>query len=137
LDVGPYLAAADVAGQVIGPQSARAHFANAGTMAFCFSAGNGSSSFHSSGGLWFGATNRYLGVKFSIDGETHYGWARFNAGAGYAQLTGYAYETVPNKPIPAGVFETPTSDEGTNAAEGGASLGKLARGAAPAFQVCE
>jgi hypothetical protein len=39
-----------------------------------------------------------------INGETHFGWARLNvtaaAGANIkATLTGYAYETVPDKPI--------------------------------------
>lgn len=53
--------------------------------------------------------NRYLGVRFAINGETHYGWIRltitipsdpthFMTGT----ITGYAYETVPNKPILAG-----------------------------------
>jgi hypothetical protein len=59
------------------------------------------------GGLWNNVTHRYLGFKFSINGKTHFGWARLNVACitqyGNHQingvLTGYAYETVANKPI--------------------------------------
>lgn len=49
--------------------------------------------------------NHYLGFKFFINGQTHYGWARFNVSVtpgAYVQatLTGYAYETQPDTPIP-------------------------------------
>lgn len=51
----------------------------------------------------------YLGLKIVIEGKTHYGWARLSVqspGHGVefskAFLTGYAYETIPNKPINAG-----------------------------------
>lgn len=72
-----------------------------------------------------GVQNRYLGLKFTIHGKTHYGWARLSvavsAGAHIqATLTGYAYETVVNKPIVTG------KKHGT-AVE--LSLGHLARGA--------
>jgi hypothetical protein len=65
-------------------------------------------------GLWApNEKNRYLGVKFLIDGQVHYGWARMNAELYFpyinALLTGYAYETTPNLPIRAG-------DEGQSAA---------------------
>ena len=58
-------------------------------------------------GNWDGVSNRYLGLKFKIAGKTHYGWARLNVSvqAGHnivATLTGYAYETVPQKAISAG-----------------------------------
>jgi len=57
-------------------------------------------------GVWNDAGNRYLGLKFKINGETHYGWARLNVWWGgngiEARLTGYAYETIPNKAIIAG-----------------------------------
>ena len=51
--------------------------------------------------------NRYLGFKFQIKGKIHYGWARLNVtGSGLgtivATMTGYAYETIPNKAIVAG-----------------------------------
>jgi hypothetical protein len=53
-----------------------------------------------------GVKNRYLGLRFVINGETHFGWARLNVNVQpnnvNATLTGYAYETIPNKPIIAG-----------------------------------
>jgi hypothetical protein len=57
-------------------------------------------------GLWNNVRNRYLGLKFQIDGETHYGWARLSvqrhAYHFTVLLTGYAYETLPNTAIKAG-----------------------------------
>jgi hypothetical protein len=58
-------------------------------------------------GRWRNAKNRYLGLKFHIHGKTHYGWARLTViDTQYtitsATLTGFAYETIPNKPIIAG-----------------------------------
>ena len=80
-------------------------------------------------GNWLNATNRYLGLKFTIHGKIHYGWARLSVQAQMppaitAILTGYAYETVPNKPIIAG--KTHGKDVITLQ---DASLGHLARGA--------
>ncbi len=54
-----------------------------------------------------GVRNRYLGLKFVIHGKVHYGWARLSVTLGHHRqyddvsgtLTGYAYETVPNKVI--------------------------------------
>jgi len=52
-----------------------------------------------------------MGIRFKIKGKSHFGWARLSvteAAIGpayhriYATLTGYAYETIPNKPIIAG-----------------------------------
>jgi len=80
-------------------------------------------------GPWYKAGTRYLGVKFLIKGKTHYGWARLevtgNFGTVKITLTGYAYETIPNKPIIAGKTKGPdvvTVQPG--------SLGRLARGSA-------
>src|SRR5277367_3742737 len=59
-------------------------------------------------GNWNNVKNRYLGLKFIIKGKTHFGWARLNVSCNStndkikALLTGYAYETIPNKPIIAG-----------------------------------
>lgn len=52
-------------------------------------------------GPWANATNRYLGLRLVIDGQTHYGWARVTATQDLHNvvLTGYAYETTPNKTI--------------------------------------
>ena len=51
-----------------------------------------------------GLKNRYLGFRFAIKNKVHYGWARVSV-SGYpfaATLTGYAYETIRNRPIIAG-----------------------------------
>jgi len=86
-----------------------------------------------SGGYWAGVNNRYLGLKFQIHGQPHYGWARMNVDVtregSYtafiaARLTGYAYETIPNKLIIAGK----THGKGANTLHG-AGLRQLARGA--------
>jgi len=57
-------------------------------------------------GEWSNVKNRYLGLKFQIDGKTHFGWARLSVDVVQkkitATLTGYAYETAPNKGIGAG-----------------------------------
>jgi len=59
-------------------------------------------------GNWVNVSDRYLGVKFKIDGTNHYGWVRFTVKVlkqGLrirAELTGYAYETDVDKPIVAG-----------------------------------
>jgi hypothetical protein len=65
-------------------------------------------------GQWLDVKNRYLGLKFHIQGKIHYGWVRLsvvssNTSIASATLTGYAYETVPNKPIVAG--KTKGADE--------------------------
>ena len=62
---------------------------------------------HAPKGHWINVKNRYLGVKFKIKGQFHYGWARLSVQALrnpeiIATLTGFAYETIPNKPIIAG-----------------------------------
>lgn len=82
-------------------------------------------------GQWLYTKNRYLGLKFMIDGQTHYGWARLNVTLSsqiiygiQASLTGYAYETIPNKPIITGKTKGPdviTLEPAT--------LGRLAQGA--------
>jgi len=69
-------------------------------------------------GLWNNVKNRYLGLKFTINGTTHFGWARLNVTCTtmYGNhivtgvLTGYAYETVPNKPIVTGKTKEPDGD---------------------------
>jgi hypothetical protein len=62
-------------------------------------------------GDWDNVSNRYLALRFRINGKIHYGWARLNAeDHGHyirATLTGYAYETVPNEPIVAGKTKGP------------------------------
>jgi hypothetical protein len=103
-------------------------------------------------GQWANLKNRYLGLKFRIDGKVHYGWARLSVEVGSGKivttLTGYAYETIPNKAICAGQThgatesDTATPDVRMPAASGlaanveptprpaqSASLGALALGA--------
>ena len=62
-----------------------------------------------------GVRNPYLGLKFVIHGKIHYGWARVSVTLGHQRqyddvsgtLTGYAYETIPNKPIITGMTNGP------------------------------
>jgi len=82
-------------------------------------------------GQWLYTQDRYLGLKFVISGQTHYGWARLTVAlpaVGYreikATLTGYAYETIPNKPIIAGKTKGPDVIKWEPA-----TLGRLAQGA--------
>ncbi len=80
--------------------------------------------------------NRYLGVRFVLDGKTHYGWIRLTVTTNQsvhgpfmsAAVTAYAYETVPNKPIKAGTAASTASQvKGPHQVE--PSLGILAAGA--------
>ncbi len=54
-----------------------------------------------------GVLGRYLGFRFTIGSEVHYGWARIDIKILHlckirAEITGYAYETMANTPIVAG-----------------------------------
>jgi hypothetical protein len=80
-------------------------------------------------GPWLGAKDHYLGFEFLIEGKKHYGWARMSTQAFgcyecIGRVLGYAYETIPGKPIYAG-------DEGDSAETSTppTSLGALAAGA--------
>jgi hypothetical protein len=81
-------------------------------------------------GSWRYVQTAYLGLKFLIDGQVHYGWARikFPAPGDYElpSIYGYAYESTPNTPIVAGQ----TSGTAANATGAQGSLGALAAGAA-------
>jgi hypothetical protein len=59
----------------------------------------------STGGQWNFTHRRYLGLKFMIAGQVHYGWARVDADTD--TVTGYAYETIANKPIITGKTKGP------------------------------
>jgi hypothetical protein len=118
-----HVASAMKMGSPIGP---RGHF-QAGTNALVIGRSTGASGY----GPWFNVTNRYLGLKFKIKGKTHYGWARLTVtgtfGSIVATLTGYAYETIPNKPIIAGATKGPdviTDEMDTTTG----TLGRLALG---------
>ncbi len=56
---------------------------------------------------WCGVTDKYLGLRFLITGNTHYGWARLDVSASGDSFTvkDYAYNTTPNQPINAGQQE--------------------------------
>ncbi|MGB9241186.1 MAG: hypothetical protein WCC19_20390 [Terriglobales bacterium] len=85
-------------------------------------------------------SSRYLGFKFKINGEVHYGWARLNALGPLdgAVLTGYAYETIANQGLNAGQeeetektetkVEQPDPAAFTQPAQKPATLGVLAHG---------
>jgi hypothetical protein len=89
-----------------------------------------------------GLKDRYLGLKFMINGEVHFGWARVtvttSGGDFTATLTGYAYETIANKSIIAGKTKGPSNEAGGEQASAAslaapapahAMLGVLALGA--------
>jgi hypothetical protein len=84
---------------------------------------------------WNGSNPPFLGLKFMIDGQVHFGWARVITTERSATLTGFAYETIPEKPIIAGATRE-ARGESSNTAPAlsgpttpAASLGVLARGA--------
>jgi hypothetical protein len=66
--------------------------------------------FRSTGGSdlggWLKVETAYVGLKFVVNGEVHYGWARikFPSPGAYASgsVYGYAYEDVANAPIATG-----------------------------------
>ena len=93
----------------------------------------------------FANTNdRFLGLKFTLNGQVYYGWAGFSAVTAdgervtvTATLTAYAYETLPNTPIYAGQSSDTPSESRQLPASGGppntaklqpATLGVLALG---------
>jgi len=90
-----------------------------------------------------GVNHHYLGFKFMIKGKVHYGWARVTVEpkSAHGVLTGYAYETIPNKAIITGKTKGPDDSdvEKSNASftvltSKPASLGLLALGA-PALSI--
>jgi hypothetical protein len=72
---------------------------------------NDSNSFFIVGGHFANTNQRYLGLKFTISGQVHFGWVGFSRVTVTengslpvvdATLRGFAYETEPDKPIAAG-----------------------------------
>jgi hypothetical protein len=88
---------------------------------------------------WAFQHSPYLGVKFAdLQGNIHYGWVRVSVRKDYQpKIEEYAYETIPNKPIPAGIANGGDGDASVVAPSGDlapktpepASLGCLAQGA--------
>jgi hypothetical protein len=93
-------------------------------------------------GPWdIGTNGGYVGFKFSINGEVHYGWARLKVTVKQPNfqisvyLTGYAYETIANQPIITGQTSgtaqssAPESKSSANSTPPSATLGMLSAGA--------
>lgn len=55
-------------------------------------------------GNWLGVNDKYLGVRFRIGANTHYGWVRLSVtpGADTVTIKDYAYQTLPGVGITAG-----------------------------------
>jgi hypothetical protein len=137
--VGPY-GSALTSGAKVGPS---AHFSSSVaqgqlTLEFSGAVESGPSFYyHSLRGPWGYVGSRYLGVRFLISGQIHYGWIRMSVGwshRAFGNITEYAYETTANKAITAGATSDSTDDSGstgTNANQlfkTGPSLGALALG---------
>jgi len=124
---GSYAASALSSGVSVGPNSVKFQSKHS-VMAGFERDGCGPGSSGCSFGQWKYVQNKYLGFKFYIKGNVHYGWARLSQKAGkhymVTTLTGYAYETIPNKPIIAGKTKGPDVITLQDP-----SLGHLARGA--------
>jgi hypothetical protein len=82
-------------------------------------------------GTWQKVEFAYVGLKFLIDGQVHYGWARvkfpYPYGYNYPSIYGYAYESTPNQAIVTGQTSGTAASNAT--ADVPASLGMLAAGA--------
>jgi hypothetical protein len=87
-------------------------------------------------GSWCNVKNRYLGLKFNIEGKVHFGWARLSVsvhrGLITAELTGYAYQTIPGHGLRAGEIadgaDHPTPNPASDTPKP-TTLGTLAMGA--------
>ena len=125
-------ASALTAGASIGPSGPFAHRTRAATSMAGWIDSSGSLF---SNGPWKNSRNRYLGLKFLINGEVHFGWARLSIRYNTMLLSGYAYETVANQPISAGkqsggdAANIAPEHDGTQV-NTGAALGNLALGSA-------
>jgi hypothetical protein len=88
-------------------------------------------------GQWGGnPANRFVGVRFLIKGQTHYGWVRLSVDYAHFPMSGtitaYAYETVPNKRIFVGISPASATKNivrKQTRRSRGPSLGMLALGA--------
>ena len=97
-------ASALASGAMIGPRAPFLHVKpKSALMAEVFLNSSTSTSFR---GKWGNAGDKYLGLRFAINGQAHYGWAEFNVvgPGGYlgTTLLGYAYDTVANQAMRAG-----------------------------------
>lgn len=87
-----------------------------------------------SSGSWHNIEFAYVGLKITIDGQVHYGWARikfpYPYGYGFPSIYGYAYESIPNQPIIAG--QTSGTYVGSAGQDSAASEATAEKGAGPA-----
>jgi len=92
-------------------------------------------------GSWLAVEFAYLGLKFTVNGEVHYGWARIKLVAPgsftMGSIYGYAYESTPNQPILSGQKDGAAPVETGSAATRTferclQTLGVLAAGPSPA-----
>lgn len=83
-------------------------------------------------GPFANVTNKYLGVKFKIAGQFHYGWIRLSMscsrGFCTGKVTGYAFNSIANQSITAGQLH-PTAGGKAAVEVPAGSLGMLAAGA--------
>ena len=83
-------------------------------------------------GPWLNVSDRYVGFAFFISGKEHFGWARMSVTKflfnNTARILGYAYETIPGKPIIAG-DEGNSTEVTERVNEDSTTLGALAAGA--------
>jgi hypothetical protein len=119
----------------IGPKG---HFVSRGGMAAGSFAGGDRRAFVSGGGPWYDVTNRYLGLKFVIKGQIHFGWARLNVSVTDSctvtgNLTGYAYESVANRPILTGKEHGTEANDLAPTTNSSGTLGQLAGGSQNRF----
>jgi hypothetical protein len=120
------LASAVPAGVRVGPQE---KFGTGDQYLMIKSYNNG----YRNSGTWQQVEYAYVGLRFLIDGQVHYGWARikfpFAGGFGipYPSIYGYAYESTPNQPIVTG--QTGESSPTNTKASVPSTLGMLAVGA--------
>jgi len=99
------------------PAGVRVQFHNSSSNGFMAGYRIGGSEFT---GQWAnggkGVKDRYLGLRFIVKGQIHFGWVRLNVtfknGEFSGLLTGYAYETIPNKPIITGRTKESEEDGG-------------------------
>jgi len=99
------------------PAGVRVEFNNSSSNGFMAGFRIGNSEFT---GQWAnggkGVKDRYLGLRFIVKGQTHFGWARlsvtFKNREFSGMVTGYAYETIPNKAIITGQTKESEKDGG-------------------------
>ncbi|MCU0433198.1 MAG: T9SS type A sorting domain-containing protein [Bacteroidia bacterium] len=66
-------------------------------------------------GYWLGTTDKYLGVRFSINNQLHYGWVRLSIDSAVSQIVikDYAYQAAPGIGLTAGQTNAIGMEENT------------------------